>query len=628
MRTAFEREGAIRSVDLLAAFATLWTEKASGILDFTRPGETIRFEISDGDVLDVSASDPDFQAAAVLVRAGKLEKDALEGRLPKGEDPARAARDRGLITERDWRWGERIRVVEILSHLLSWLEGSYVFDEDARPEPGELQIGIQRLILELFLRSRDRAFVHHALPSADAPLLRARDFDEKFAALGLTPDALRVVAAIDGRASAAEISRRTPPDPFSVEKLLAALVTLGLLRPEYASEEPAALRAPAETAPPEEIPPASARGEPESELPPEIEPEPGEPSRPPAAIEPVETGEPVMEEPERALDLPMPAPVEPLEPEPALIGWETARPEPLDQPLDVPEREIVASGRPRLGFFWLLLVLAGAVAALLVFRARETAPGPAATSALRPTPTSSAGAPAGIRSTPLSAVLIPTSEPPTPALPNPAPTSEPPIALAPAPVPPTPAPPTPAPPTPIPPTPIPPTSVPTPVSPTPTPVPPTPRPTSPPSPTRAPPTALPRPTRTPIPPRPTPTRLPPRPSPPPPRPCPAPAASDRGRSRWESLAERGRATLPAAPFTIQLELVCELSSLEEAWKYDRGGTMWIVAAEHSGRSCFRVFWGRYATLPEARRAKESAPRFFFTQTNHPAVVSPRASLLP
>ena len=53
-----------------------------------------------------------------------------------------------------------------------------------------------------------------------------------------------------------------------------------------------------------------------------------------------------------------------------------------------------------------------------------------------------------------------------------------------------------------------------------------------------------------------------------------------------------------------------------------------VAAEHRGRSCFRVFWGRYATLDEARRAKESVPRFFFTRTNHPAVVSPRASLLP
>jgi len=56
--------------------------------------------------------------------------------------------------------------------------------------------------------------------------------------------------------------------------------------------------------------------------------------------------------------------------------------------------------------------------------------------------------------------------------------------------------------------------------------------------------------------------------------------------------------------------------------------MWIVAAEHRGRNCFRVFWGRYVSIEEARLAKESTPRFFFTRTNHPAVVSPRASLLP
>ncbi len=105
------------------------------------------------------------------------------------------------------------------------------------------------------------------------------------------------------------------------------------------------------------------------------------------------------------------------------------------------------------------------------------------------------------------------------------------------------------------------------------------------------------------------------------------SASGRNRSQWEALAERGRQILPSAPYTIQLELVCELSSLEEAWKYDRGA-MWIVAAEHRGRSCFRVFWGRYASIEEARLAKESIPRFFFTRTNHPAVVSPRASLLP
>jgi hypothetical protein len=584
MRTAFEREGDIRSVDLLAAFAALWRERASGILHFSRPGERIRVEILDGDVGDVSASDPDFDAAEVLVRAGKLDSSALEGRVSKGSDRARSARVLGLLTERDWRWGERIRVVEILSHLVGWLEGSYVFDAAARPEPGEFRVGIHRLLLELFLRSRDRAFVHHALPSADAPLLKAHEFDEKFATLGLTPDALRVVAAIDGKASAAEISRRTPPDPFSVEKLLAALATLGLLHPEYASEEPAAA-ARTEAGPPEDVPPSPppAREEPEMEITPvSFSPEKGRRS---AEVEPEPletTPAPVSVESEAEIDLPMSALVEPSEPEPALTGWENAPPEPMDQPLDMPEPEVVASSRSRLGFVWLLLLLAAAVAALLVFRARETGLGPV-TSA--PSPSSPTASPPLAR-----AAIVPTSLPPIVV-----PTSVPPTA-APTPEPPTPAPPTPARPTAAPPTRAPATSV----------------PTSPPaSPKSVPPTAV-----------------PPRPSLPPPRPTGATAApSGRNRSRWEALAQRGRQILPTAPYAIQLELVCELSSLEEAWKYDRGA-MWIVAAEHRGRSCFRVFWGRYASIGEARLAKESVPRFFFTRTNRPAVVSPRASLLP
>jgi len=604
MRTAFEREGDIRSVDLLAAFAALWRGRASGILHFSRPGERIRFEILDGDVGDVWASDSDFDAAQVLVRAGKLDPSALEGHVPKGAERARSARELGLLTERDWRWGERIRVVEILSHLVGWLEGSYVFDAAARPQPGEFRVGIHRLFLELFLRSRDRAFVHHALPSGDAPLVKADDFDEKFATLGLTPDALRVVAAIDGKASAAEISRKTPPDPFSVEKLLAALATLGLVRPEYASEEPAAARR-VEAAPPQEVAPAPppAREEPEMEIPPaEVEREP--PDTTPAPV-PLQPEVPL---PEREIDLPMSAQVEPSELESALTGWENAPPEPMDQPLDMPEPEVVASSRPRLGSVWLLLLLAAAVVALLVLRARETGSGPVTSPPLPSSPTVSPLGPAAIVPTSLPPAAVPTSEPPTPAPPTPAP--------------PTAAPPTRAPATPVPtsppasPTSVPPTAV--PPQPTPTAVPP--RPTF---------TAVPpRPTHTAVLPRPTFTAVPPRPSPPPPRPTAAPAsASGRNRSQWEALAEQGRQILPSAPYTIQLELVCELSSLEEAWKYNRG-EMWIVAAEHRGRNCFRVFWGRYASIEEARLAKESVPRFFLTRTNHPAVVSPRASLLP
>lgn len=561
MRTAFEHEGDIRSVDLLAAFATLWRQRSSGVLRFSGSGESIRFEVLEGDVVRVTASDAGFDAIEVLLRAGKIDAAALERpRLPAGKDRALAAREAGLLTERDWRWGERIRSVEILAHLVAWLEGSYAFDPSARPEKGELAVGIHRLILELFLRSRDRAFVHHALPAVDAPLQRAADFEEKFGTLGLTPDALTVAAAIDGRSTAAEISRRTPPDPFSVEKLLAALATLGLLHPEYAAEPARAPKDPE----PKELSEAARVSEP-----PALSPEPP-PTPPPVPREP----EPERaEEPEPEIDLPLSTPVEPSEPEPALVAWEPVAPEPMDQPLDVAAAGIPSSTRRSLPVaVWVLLILAIAVGALLYSRGRETVTEPAG---LAPTPIAT-GAPAS----------VPTGSPVTPP-------------EAAVPPPPTVLPPTrPA------------------ATATISPVPPTPFPTEPPRPSA---TAEPS-----APPTPAPT---PRPNLSPTTPAPA----GRRREDWTALAERDRILAerqPGARFTIQLELVCELPSLAEAWKFDREGEMWLASADHRGRPCFRVFWGRYADLESARRARESVPRFFFTPTNHPTVVSARPALLP
>jgi len=626
MRTAFEREGAIRSVDLLAAFATLWRRRSSGVLRFSRAGETVRFDVAEGDVTRVTASDPGFDTIQVLVRAGKLDAATLEGRrFPSGKDRALAAREMGLLTDRDWRWGERIRDVEILAYLVGWLDGTYEFDAAARPEATESRIGIHRLILELFLRSRDRAFVHHALPAVDVPLQRSADFEEKFATLGLTPDALAVAAAIDGRATAAEISRKTPPDPFSVDKLLAALATLGLLHPEYAAEP-----APETTT----VAPEEAEEEEEEELPPP-------PPPPPPAAPPAPAAAETRPEPEdidiriEPLDLPIAAPVEPSEPEPALVAWDSSAPEPMDQRLDVAGGEIEPTSRRSVpAAVWLLLLLAIAVGALLLSRARERGE-PAAQPAAATEPVLTAtvplveptlSAPGG---TGFPAAVVPTEPASRPSA-APAPTLEPRTPAPPTEVPPTPVP-TP-PPTPVP-TSVPPTPVPTRIPPTPVPthVPPTAIPPTRVPPTRVPPTAVP-PTRIP------PTRIPTAPIPTA-RPVtavavpPAAGASAGGRTReeWLALAQRDQrrlASQPGAQYTVQLELVCELDSLAEAWRFDRRGEMWLAAAEHRGRTCFRVFWGRYPDLESARRGRESIPRFFFTATNHPTLVSTRAALLP
>jgi len=586
MRTAFERDGDIRSVDLAAAFATLWRERATGALAFSQADRRVRFEILEGALVGVFSSDPSFDTAEVLVRAGKLDPSALEGRRPTaGRDRARAAREQGLLTERDWRWGEKIRAVEIFADLLTWLEGRYSFDRGETPGGGDLRIGIERLLLELFLRSRDREFIHHALGATDAPLQRSEEFDDVYPALGLTPDALAVVAAIDGRATAAEICRRVPPDPFSVQKLLAALATLGLVHPEYAaqpksrasqpkSRAAAAPVTPAEEPspppiPPEPAPPARARHDraepPEEPAPPEIAPEvPGPPPPEEPAIGEQLVGEAPME-------LPIGPGPDPAEPEPAILAWDQGPPEALDQPLDLPEPpEFLPSSRPGRTPFWLLGALAVAVAALLVLRTRSTrtvppAPPAAAVATAVPTPlptlSPTAAAPLG---TPLAVFGSDVTASPTS----------------------------------IPATRVPPTE------------------TAPPStavPTRLPPTPPPTVAATPRPPQAVSAR-----------------AVPTGRRQWLERAASDRSALAGdrrALYTIQLELVCELPSLEEALRFDHGHTMRILVSDHRGRECFRVVWGSYPTLGEAITAKASAPRFFFTPTNHPVVVSTRA-LLP
>src|SRR5262249_18288097 len=198
---------------------------------------TAGFQLSAGELTAVTSSESRYETAAILLRAGKLEASTLERLVtPQGSDRALAALHAGILTKREWRWGEKIRAVEVLSDLLTWIEGDYTFFRSSLREPGEFRLTIPRLILELFLRSRDRSLILHYLGGADAPLLRSASFDSEFSTFGLTSDGEAVVGLIDGKSTAAEIASEAPADAFAVEKLLAALVTLGLIHPEYAAE--------------------------------------------------------------------------------------------------------------------------------------------------------------------------------------------------------------------------------------------------------------------------------------------------------------------------------------------------------------------------------------------------------
>ncbi len=594
MRNTFEQEGDVRGTDLLAGLVGLWREGASGSLQFSRSGATAGFELAKGELVASSSSDPRFETASILVRAGKLEAATLERiAAPEGGDRALLALQAGVLTRREWRWGEKIRAVEILSDLLTWLDGEYWFFRTTEDEAPESRLPIPRLILELFLRSRDRSLVLQYLGGVDVPIARADTFDEEFATFGLTADAESVVRLIDGKSSAAEIASEAPAEPFAVEKLLAALVTLGLVHPEFApgTSRPAA-------APPiedgddegEGAEPVTHAAEPEEPAEPEPsarelaeeerEPEPEGASYLDAALarpSEIESAEPEFRDPEieeeaaaapamtdAALDG---GPIEDdfgtpppssggddrdrfgdFEPEPH--QFETGFERPLDSTTGVGsvERPRQRSGSPLL---WTLGILVALVAGLVWYRSR----GPAA-------PVSVA---AEITSTPTAAPeAIPTQEP-APAV----------VATVPAPS----------------------TAVPTSAAP----------------PTRPAPTSAPTPAAR--------AEKPARARSPIPAP---PAASSGTRQYWlDRAAHDEKRFARKGKYAIQLELACEVGSLVEAFQHDRGGNMWVVTTAYQGKTCFRVLWGHYATPEAGRRAMPSAPSFFSTSTNHPAVTAVR-----
>jgi septal ring-binding cell division protein DamX len=88
---------------------------------------------------------------------------------------------------------------------------------------------------------------------------------------------------------------------------------------------------------------------------------------------------------------------------------------------------------------------------------------------------------------------------------------------------------------------------------------------------------------------------------------PLPAVIPRGdaRARYDAMA-RDFAANPRGNFTVQIQILCEPSNLEMAMRAG-GDNVWFVPQPIGARSCYRVFWGRYATREEAQRAFAQVP---------------------
>ena len=63
---------------------------------------------------------------------------------------------------------------------------------------------------------------------------------------------------------------------------------------------------------------------------------------------------------------------------------------------------------------------------------------------------------------------------------------------------------------------------------------------------------------------------------------------------------------PEGNYTVQIELVCETASVSRALQ-SGGARVWFLPTTFHGRSCYRIFWGRFADHDAALNATKAIP---------------------
>jgi septal ring-binding cell division protein DamX len=66
------------------------------------------------------------------------------------------------------------------------------------------------------------------------------------------------------------------------------------------------------------------------------------------------------------------------------------------------------------------------------------------------------------------------------------------------------------------------------------------------------------------------------------------------------------ATSPTGNYTVQIQILCDASNVEKLMR-GSADSVWFVPQTIGTRSCYRVFWGRYATREQAQQGMAQIP---------------------
>jgi hypothetical protein len=223
--------------DLIWRFGRWIARRRSGSAFLSSEGGELTLGIQRGQIVSVHGPDPS--------KVGRML-----GCPPTGEEEL-LAEARDLATAHGLPETQAVGAVKqiVQGVLAAWLmdpdrglELEEQEEDDVREGP---TISLTHALVELVLGDDRGRLASAALPEHRVLLRRTTNFLELYSPLRLSEEADLVVAKITGQRTAEEIAARSPHGADEVNRLLAALVTTGMLEPVALTEEP-----PIDTAPP------------------------------------------------------------------------------------------------------------------------------------------------------------------------------------------------------------------------------------------------------------------------------------------------------------------------------------------------------------------------------------------
>jgi hypothetical protein len=555
----------------------LWRVMFTGAFLFENDGIIKIVYFKGGDVLSASTNDRADSVDEILMRAGKVSKEHVKQALAKrkeNETLGDALLNLGFITRKELAWARRIQVINVIRSVDDWEGGNFTVVADYLPKRDEgTQYSLPQILVEMTVTDPDRQKFEKALDSGSVVFEKAVDWRDQFSKLGLDENAEAIMAQVDGFRSASEVASAAHQETFNAFKLMHALSILGILQ----RQGPAVVPPSIDAAGVEDA--ADAWDSPAA---PAI----------PAAIGGGGLGQFTLDDEPSPPTLSIPTP-EPEAPSiSAMPSWETPAAPPPAVPVDIPP----PSAQDDSGFGFDL----GQVEAVRkTFSQQTRIPTPAATPIPPPVRMPSSFEGTSTRRRAASPLSVPKKQPrrygmivaimaifivaagayygytwwagreqtPAPVVATPVTQTQPATATTAS---------------------------------------------QPPAPTPA--------TMTLVDAAPVPVPQPPAPQPrvqPVPAPVPVPATGHL-RERYDAMA-REFAANPSGNFTVQFAIVCEPSNVTKALNSSAASRVWFIPIAIKGRSCYRMFWGGFATRPEAEAAMAQLPGEL--RESKPAVVT-------